>query len=153
MEQMHKMTVKEMWQFCLFQAKEYKILKVVLILGAFSAASIAYVNSFLYAQVLNALLEEQYRAAAVLVVKLVGAVWIISLIAKASRRIFEHYIEPSQEETKKRTARKAFQMEFEEIEKEQTMEKFRKPSWESVDMEACGHSWSGCTSISSTVRR
>lgn len=126
MEQMHKMMVKEMWQFCLFQAKEYKILKVVLILGAFSAASIAYVNSFLYAQVLNALLEEQYRAAAVLAVKLVGAVWVISLIAKACRRIFEHYIEPSQEATKKRTARKAFRMEFEEIEKEQTMEKFRK---------------------------
>lgn len=126
MEQIHKMTVKEMWEFCLFQAKGYKILEVVLILGTISAASIAYVNSFLYAKALNALLEGQYQTATVFVVKLVGAVWIISLIAKASGRIFEHYIEPSQEETKKRTAKKAFQMEFEEIEKEQTLEKFRK---------------------------
>lgn len=126
MEQIHKMTVKEMWEFCLFQAKGYKILEVVLILGTISAASIAYVNSFLYAKALNALLEGQYQTATVFVVKLVGAVWIISLIAKASGRIFEHYIEPSQEETKKRTAKKAFQMEFEEIEKEQILEKFRK---------------------------
>lgn len=153
MEQIHKMTVKEMWEFCLFQAKGYKILEVVLILGTISAASIAYVNSFLYAKALNALLEGQYQTATVFVVKLVGAVWIISLIAKASGRIFEHYIEPSQEETKKRTAKKAFQMEFEEIEKEQTLEKFRKVQLGERGMEESVASWRKSISILPTVCR
>lgn len=120
------MSVKEMWKFCLFQAKGYRILPVILVLGMLSGASVVYINSFLYAKILDVLLEEKYRQAATFVVILVVTVMIVSLISKAAEQIFSHYAEPSEEETKKRTAKKAFSMEYEEIEKQETIQKFRR---------------------------
>ena len=126
MNKRKQMSVKEMWKFCLFQAKGYRILPVILVLGMLSGASVVYINSFLYAKILDVLLEEKYQQAATFVVILVVTVMIVSLISKAAEQIFSHYAEPSEEETKKRTAKKAFSMEYEEIEKQETIQKFRR---------------------------
>lgn len=107
MNKRKQMSVKEMWKFCLFQAKGYRILPVILVLGMLSGASVVYINSFLYAKILDVLLEEKYRQAATFVVILVVTVMIVSLISKAAEQIFSHYAEPSEEETKKRTAKKS----------------------------------------------
>lgn len=120
------MSIKAMWQFCLFQTKGYAIIKYVLISGAVAGAIVTYVNSFLYAQILNTVLNADYTKATILAVELVLAVMVINLISKGSKRIFEHYTQPSKEETKKRTARKAFIMEYEEIEKKETLQSFRR---------------------------
>ena len=125
-EKAQSMSIKAMWQFCRFQTKGYAIIKYALIFGAISGAIVTYVNSFLYAQILNTVMNAEYTKASLLAVELVVAVMIIQLIAKGSRRIFEHYTEPSEEETKKRTARKAFIMEYEEIEKKETLQSFRR---------------------------
>ena len=71
MNKRKQMSVKEMWKFCLFQAKGYRILPVILVLGMLSGASVVYINSFLYAKILDVLLEEKYRQAATFVVILV----------------------------------------------------------------------------------
>lgn len=126
MNKRKQMSVKEMWKFCLFQAKGYRMLPVILVLGMFSGAAIAYINSFLYAKILDVLLEEKYRQAATFVVILVVTVMAVSLISKAAEQIFLHYAKPSEEETKKRTAKKVFSMEYEEIEKQETIQKFRR---------------------------
>ena len=125
-EKAQSMSIKAMWQFCRFQTKGYAIIKYALIFGAISGAIVTYVNSFLYAQILNTVMNAEYTKASLLAVELVVAVMIIQLIEKGSRRIFEHYTEPSEEETKKRTARKAFIMEYEEIEKKETLQSFRR---------------------------
>ncbi len=125
-EKAQNMSIKAMWHFCLFQTKGYDIIKYALVFGAISGAIVTYVNSFLYAQILNTLMQSDYTKASILAVELVVAVMIIQLLAKGSRRIFEHYTEPSEEETKKRTARKAFTMEYEEIEKQETLQSFRR---------------------------
>ena len=68
MNKRKQMSVKEMWKFCLFQAKGYRILPVILVLGMLSGASVVYINSFLYAKILDVLLEEKYQQAATFVV-------------------------------------------------------------------------------------
>ena len=93
MNKRKQMSVKEMWKFCLFQAKGYRILPVILVLGMLSGASVVYINSFLYAKILDVLLEEKYQQAATFVVILVVTVMIVSLISKAAEQIFSHYDE------------------------------------------------------------
>ena len=78
MNKRKQMSVKEMWKFCLFQAKGYRILPVILVLGMLSGASVVYINSFLYAKILDVLLEEKYQQAATFVVILVVTVMIVS---------------------------------------------------------------------------
>ncbi len=126
MNKRKQMSVKEMWKFCFFQAKVYRVLPVILVLGMISGASVVYINSFLYAKILDVILEEKYQQAAAYAGILVVTVMIVSLISKAAEQIFSHYAEPSEEETKKRTAKKVFSMEYEEIEKLETIQKFRR---------------------------
>ena len=111
MEKAKRVSVKEMWKFCLFQAKNYGILKFVLVFGTVTGASVAYVNSFVYAKILDSLLSEEYNTASKFVVILVLLVMALELLTRGCKKIFSHYTAPSEEETKKRTARKAFEME------------------------------------------
>jgi len=122
----NKMTIKDMWNYCIFQAKAYPIIKYLLVIGALTGASTAYVNSFLYARILNSLLEKQYDAASGLAVLLAIIILVLELLSKGSQRMFEHYTRPSQEETRKRTAAKSFSMEYEEMEKAETLLSFRR---------------------------
>ncbi len=122
----NKMTIKDMWNYCIFQAKAYPVIKYLLVIGALTGASVAYVNSFLYARILNSLLEKQYEAASALAVLLVGTILVLELLSKGAQRMFLHYIRPSQGETRKRTAAKSFSMEYEEMEKTETLQSFRR---------------------------
>lgn len=126
MDEIKHMTAREMWKYAVFQAKKYRIIPLVLIMGAVSGASVAYINSFLYAKILDELIAQHFEQASRFVVILVIALLIVELISKTSNRIYAHYIEPSNDETKKRTAKKAYSMEFEEIEKEETLLSFRR---------------------------
>lgn len=126
MERAKRVSVKEMWKFCLFQAKNYGILKFVLVFGTVTGASVTYVNSFVYAKILDSLLSEEYDTASKFVVILVLLVMALELLTRGCKKIFSHYTAPSEEETKKRTARKAFEMEYEEIEKTETLQSFRR---------------------------
>lgn len=126
MDKKKKMSVRDMWNYVTFQAKGYRIIQYLLVLGAVSGAAVAYINTFLYARILDDLLDEKYQEAVHWVIVLVVAVLAADLIARACKRMYEHYLNPCEEETKKRTARKAFSMEYEEIEKTETLQKFRR---------------------------
>lgn len=120
------MSVKEMWAYILFQTKGYKVVGVVIALGSICSALAAYINSFLYAKIIDQLLIKQYDAALQMIFFMIGAIWLIQMISHACGQIFEQYVYPSRDETKKRTAQKAFLMEYEELEKEETLSAFRK---------------------------
>lgn len=135
MNKRKQMSVKEMWKFCLFQAKGYRILPVILVLGMLSGASVVYINSFLYAKILDVLLEEKYQQAATFVVILVVTVMIVSLISKAAEQIFSHYAEPSEEETKKRTAKKHFPWNTKKLRNRRRFRSFEEYGRQSADME------------------
>jgi len=120
------MSVKEMWKYLIFQTKGYRIIEIVIVLGAVLGAGVAYINSFLYARILNHLLAKNYELAARMVVVMVLAVFMVKLVSKGCDEVFRHYIAPSRDETKKRTAEKAFSMEYEEMEKQESLSAFRK---------------------------
>lgn len=120
------MSIKEMWKYLMFQTKGYRMLAVAIVLGAISGTSVSYINSFWYARILNHLLGGAYETASKLVITMIVFIWIIRMLDAACRQIFAQYAEPSQDETKKRTARKAFSMEYEELEKEESLNAFRK---------------------------
>ena len=101
-------------------------MKYIIVLGALSAASVSYINSFLYAGILDLLLAKQYSAAKEQILILVVTVVLVSLTARACELMFRHYTEPSALETKKKTAQKTFLMEYEELEKEAVIRAFQR---------------------------
>lgn len=120
------MSIKEMWKYLLFQTKGYRVIEIVLILGTICGASVAYVNSILYADIVDLLLLQDYKKAVSMTLIMLISIWAIQMVLGACNQIFEHYIYPSRDETKKRTAKKAFMMEYEELEREETLVSFRK---------------------------
>ena len=121
-----QMSIKEMWKYLIFQTKGYRAIEVVIVIGSLCGASIAYVNSIIYAKIIDRLLLENYDGAIKMTLIMVVSIWLINMIYWACRQVFKQYVEPSRDETKKRTARKTFKMEYEEFEKEDTLLSFRK---------------------------
>ncbi len=121
-----QMSIKEMWKYLIFQTKGYRAIEVVIVIGSLCGASIAYVNSIIYAKIIDRLLLENYDGAIKMTLIMVVSIWLINMIYWACRQVFNQYVEPSRDETKKRTARKTFKMGYEEFEKEDTLLSFRK---------------------------
>lgn len=72
-KEMREMSVREMWAYILFQTKGYKVVGVVIALGSICSALAAYINSFLYAKIIDLLLIKQYDAALQRVVFMIGS--------------------------------------------------------------------------------
>lgn len=121
-----RMNIKAMWNYCMFQSEGFPLMKAVLVAGTVGAAAVAYVNSFLYARIIDSLLINNYDLAEKYVVRLVLIVLAITLISRLSRQVFDFYSRPSEVETKKRTVKKAFALEYEELEKKDTLDSFRR---------------------------
>ena len=54
------MSIKEMWNYLIFQTKGYRQLGAAIVAGAVCGAGISYINSILYARIIDTLLLEQY---------------------------------------------------------------------------------------------
>ena len=121
-----QMSIKEMWNYLIFQTKGYRQLGAAIVAGAVCGAGISYINSILYARIIDTLLLEQYTTAVHYVWIMILAVLVVRLVYIMCNQIFEQYASPSRDETKRRTAEKAFSMEFEEIEKEENQIAFRR---------------------------
>lgn len=120
------MSIKEMWNYLIFQTKGYRQLGAAIVAGAVCGAGISYINSILYARIIDTLLLEQYTTAVHYVWIMILAVLVVRLVYIMCNQIFEQYASPSRDETKRRTAEKTFSMEFEEIEKEENQIAFRR---------------------------
>ena len=120
------MSIKDMWNYLVFQTRGYRQLGVVIAVGAVCGAGVSYINSILYAKIIDTLLAEQYATAIQFVWRMVLSVLVVRLVSLMCNQIFEQYASPSRDETKRRTAEKAFSMEFEEIEKEENQIAFRR---------------------------
>ena len=120
------MSVKEMWNYLIFQTKGYRQLGVAIVVGAICGAGVSYINSILYARIIDALLLGQYAAAVHFVWMMILSVLVVRLLYIMCNQLFAQYASPSRDETKRRTAEKSFSMEFEEIEKEENQIAFRR---------------------------
>lgn len=120
------MSIQEMWRYILFQTKGYGTMKAAIILGALTAAAVPYVNNMFYAGILDHLVLADYDRAVRIVVWMVCVVLALKLTAKGCERIVNHYCEPCAYEIKKRTAQKAFSMEYEMIDRTESLVDFRR---------------------------
>ena len=120
------MSVKEMWNYLIFQTKGYRQLGVAIVVGAICGAGVSYINSILYARIIDTLLLGQYAAAVHFVWMMIVSVLVVRLVYIMCNQLFAQYASPSRDETKRRTAEKSFSMEFEEIEKEENQIAFRR---------------------------
>lgn len=119
-------SLQEMWHYIVFQTKGYGSMKAALVFGAMTAAAVPYVNNVFYAGILDCLVLTNYENAVIKVVWMICAAIALKLTAKGCERIVNHYCEPCAYEVKKRTAQKAFTMEYETIERKETLEAFRR---------------------------
>lgn len=120
------MSIKDMWKYLMFQTKVYRIIEAVIVIGSLCGAAVAYVNSILYAKIIDKLMLKNYNGAISLVFIMVLSIWLINMVYQACNQVFRQYADPSRDETRKRTARKTFKMEYEEFEKEDTLLAFRR---------------------------
>lgn len=120
------MSIKDMWKYLMFQTKGYRIIEAVIVIGSLCGAAVAYVNSILYAKIIDKLMLKNYNGAISLVLIMVLSIWLINMVYQACNQVFRQYADPSRDETRKRTARKTFRMEYEEFEKEDTLLAFRR---------------------------
>lgn len=120
------MTIREMWHYMVFQTKGYRRLQAAIVLGALTAAAVPYLNSVFYARILDLLLLSRYQAAVSAVVLMTGSLLVLNLVARGCERMVFHYCEPCEAEVKKRMAQKAFSMEYESIDRTETLAVFRR---------------------------
>lgn len=120
------MSIKDMWKYLMFQTKGYRVIEAVIVIGSLCGAAVAYVNSILYAKIIDKLMLKNYDGAISLVFIMVLSIWLINMVYQACNQVFRQYADPSRDETRKRTARKTFRMEYEEFEKEDTLLAFRR---------------------------
>ncbi|MDE6621340.1 MAG: hypothetical protein K2K74_12805, partial [Lachnospiraceae bacterium] len=120
------MSIREMWHYIIFQTKGYRTLKAAIVLGALTAAAVPYGNNLFYACILDSLVLAKYDTAVRIVVWMVIVTLVLKLAAKGCERIVNHYCKPCAEEIKKRTAQKAFSMEYGMIDQKETLEAFRR---------------------------
>lgn len=125
-KKVQRMSVKEMWNYLIFQTKGYRQLGVAIVVGAICGAGVSYINSILYARIIDTLLLGQYAAAVHFVWMMIVSVLVVRLVYIMCNQLFAQYASPSRDETKRRTAEKSFSMEFEEIEKEENQIAFRR---------------------------
>ena len=120
------MSIQEMWHYIIFQTKGYWTFKAAIVFGALTAAAVPYVNNIFYARILDHLVLAKYDMAVIIVAWMVFVTLFLKLAAKGCERIMDHYCKPCADEIKKRTAQKAFSMEYELIDRTETLEAFRR---------------------------
>ena len=120
------MSIREMLKFMGFQTKGYRIINILVFAGVICGAAYAYVTSIVYAKVIDTLIMNNYEKALALAVILVVSVLALRVISSLCYSVFDHYITPSMYETRKRTARKAMNIEYCNMESEDTLTKLRR---------------------------
>lgn len=107
-KEVRQMSIKEMWNYLIFQTKGYRQLGAAIVAGAVCGAGISYINSILYARIIDTLLLEQYTTAVHYVWIMILAVLVVRLVYIMCNQIFEQYASPSRDETKDGQQRRHF---------------------------------------------
>ncbi len=120
------MTIQDMWHYIIFQTKGYGTIKAAIVVGALTTAAVPYVSNLFYAGILDHLVLAAYDTAVKLVVWMVAVTLVLRLLSKGCDRMVSHYCEPCAYEIKKRMAQKAFTMEYETLDRTETLAAFRR---------------------------
>lgn len=105
----------------------------VMLLGGMTSSAVPFIGVYFSAQILNQLLAGEFSAAQRSIVMLLTARLVCSLIAQACQQTVNVLEESCEKIVKQQLAEKAFELEYEEFEKQETMDALRR-----VDNSALG---------------
>ena len=103
----------------------HKVLPTILAGGACGAA-VTYLNLFFSARILNQLIAGSYQDGLLSVGLLLGSQFAAGLVEKACDQVVEGLCESCTQNVKQRMAGKGFSLEYEQFEKQETMDALRR---------------------------
>ena len=136
------MMIKSSWNrihsFLKMIKKSYPRFMYVLMIGGIAGASIPFLSLFFSAQILNHLIDGEYSMA-------VGSVWwmlittlVVGLISKACSQRMQVLKENSDDVIHEQLASKAFELEYEKFERQETMDALRRANLSARGMGGIG---------------
>lgn len=120
------MSLKKMWEYILFQSKEYRLMPFAVIIGSICGAGYAYINSILYARIIDTIILGAFDRVMYTVIVMIVSVWLLRVLDSVSRAIMETCVDSSDYVTRKRTARKVFSIHYGKFESEEVLNSLRK---------------------------
>ena len=117
---------KKVIRFLRMADVDNKSIYLILFLGPVTSCVVPYVHIYFYAKILDHMLGKNLQAALICMAWLVGLTFVCGLTTKGSWWALEIACASSRENVKRRTADKAFRMDYEEYEKKETLDGIRR---------------------------
>lgn len=116
----------------------------VLLAGGLAEATLPFLGLYFSARILNQIIAGEYQACVYSVAVLLGSQLLVGLIEKACTQHVNLLYESCEQNVKQRLAGKAFEMEYQEFEKQETMDDIRRsnissmgsggPGWQLIEL-------------------
>jgi len=124
------MKIKEFWSelvafLKLISVGNKKVLPAM-VLGGFAKSIVSFIGFFFSAQILNAAIRKDFEECIVSAVALLAFQFLAGLIDKGCAQIVRSLAESCKNSVKERIAKKAFVLEYEKFEKQDTFDDIRK---------------------------
>ena len=135
------MSIKEMWNYLIFQTKGYRQLGAAIVAGAVCGAGISYINSILYARIIDTLLLEQYTTAVRYVWIMILAVLVVRMVYIMCNQIFEQYASQAAMRPKDGQQRRHFHWSLRRLKRRKIRLPSGEPEAERMGLAILKHSW------------
>lgn len=136
------MKIKSSWNrvhsFIKMIQKSYPRFMYVLMIGGIAGASIPFLSLFFSAQILNHLIGGEYSMAVVSVWRMLIVLLAAGVISKACSQRIQVLKENSDDAIHEQLASKAFELEYEKFEKQETMDALRRANLSARGMGGIG---------------
>ena len=120
-----KKTLSDLFRALSVLKKDYPFLKTVCVADAFSAALIPYVNLFFFSRILMFLMVPAFDEALWGAAYMIGLTLLLSLLHRTAARKKQEWYPTMRESVSRQLSDKAFVMEYDNLEKTETLDKIR----------------------------
>lgn len=120
-------------------SKEQKSVGAVILLGAFAKATIPFLGLFFSSRILNLIIEQSYDECGRNVACMLVSQLVLGLIAHACSQNMSLQKQRGEDGIKRRMAEKAYVLEYEEYEKQETMDAIRRANNTGMSMGGVEH--------------
>lgn len=134
-----KEKLKNVAAFIQLISKEQKSVGAVILLGAFAKATIPFLGLFFSSRILNLIIEQSYDECGRNVACMLVSQLVLGLIAQACSQNMSLQKQRGEDGIKRRMAEKAYILEYEEYEKQETMDAIRRANNTGMSMGGVEH--------------
>ncbi|MBR0090859.1 MAG: ABC transporter ATP-binding protein, partial [Lachnospiraceae bacterium] len=124
-----KQTLSDLLRALSILKKDYPFLKTVCAADAVSTALVPYVNLFFFARILRLLMALAFDSALVNAACMIGLTLLLSLLHRTCARKKQEWYPTMRESVSRQLSDKAFVMEYDNLEKTETLDKIRSAEY------------------------